>query len=78
MFRTFRIPKEIKTDNGQPFKRTKFSEFAETRGFKHHKVTPKWAEANGDIKRIIKIFKQSAKIARIEGKTFDKTQHTAC
>ena len=68
VFTTFGIPKEIKTDNGPPFNGTKFSEFAETQGFKHRKVMPKWAEANGDVERIIQTIKKSAKIARIEGK----------
>ncbi len=43
-------------------------EFGEIQGFKHQKVTPKWAEANGDVERIIQIIKKSAKIAGIEGK----------
>jgi hypothetical protein len=68
VFTMFGIPKEIKTDNGPPFNGTKFSEFAETQGFQHRKVTPKWAEANGDVERIIQTIKKSAKIARIEGK----------
>ncbi|XP_028407158.1 uncharacterized protein K02A2.6-like [Dendronephthya gigantea] len=68
IFTTYGTPKEIKTDNGPPFNSGKFSEFAKTLGFKHRKVTPKWAEANGDVERMIQIIKKSAKIAKIEGK----------
>lgn len=72
----FRIPKEIKMDNDSPFNGTKFSEFAETQGFKHRKVMPKWAEANRDVIRIIQIVKKSAKIARIEGKNIQQEIQT--
>ena len=68
IFTTYGTPKEIKTDNGPPFNGAKFSEFAKVQGFKHWKVTPKWAEANGDLERIIQIIKKSARIAKIEGK----------
>ena len=68
IFTTYGTQKEIKTDNGPPFNGAKFSEFAKVQGFKHWKVTPKWAEANGDVERIIQIIKKSARIAKIEGK----------
>ncbi|XP_028418081.1 uncharacterized protein K02A2.6-like [Dendronephthya gigantea] len=58
IFTTYGTPKEIKTDNGPPFNSGKFSEFAKTLGFKHRKVTPKWAEANGDVERMIQIIKK--------------------
>ena len=43
------IPEEIKTDKRPPFNGREFTEFAEIHGFKHRKVTPRWAEANGDV-----------------------------
>jgi hypothetical protein len=48
----------MKTDNGPPFNGRKFSEFAETQGFKHRKVTPKRAEAIGDVEKIIQTIKK--------------------
>ena len=60
--------KKIKTGNGPPFNGRKFSEFTEPQGFKHRKVTPKWAEANWEVGRIIQTIKKSANIAIIEGK----------
>ena len=72
IFTTYGTPKELKTDNGPPFNGAKFSEFAKVQGFKHRKVTPKWAEANGDVERIIQIIKKSARIAKIEGKNIQQ------
>ena len=67
-FNTYGIPKEVKSDNGPPFNGTKFVEFAAEQGFKHRKVTPGWAEANGDVERFMQTLKKSAKAAKLEGK----------
>ena len=40
VFNTYRIPEEIKSDNGPPFNGSKFANFAQEQGFKHRKVTP--------------------------------------
>ena len=54
IFNTYGVPEEVKSDNGPPFNSKKFKEFAEEQGFQHRKVTPGWAEANGDVERMVK------------------------
>ena len=53
VFDTYRVPKEIKSDNGQPFNSHKFEEYTQGEGFEHRKVTPGWAEANSDVERFM-------------------------
>ncbi len=47
LFSLFGTPNIYRTDNGAPFMSHRFSDFAETWGFKHRKVTPLWPQANG-------------------------------
>ena len=68
VFDTYRVPEEIKSDNGPPFNSHKFEEFSQEEGFKHRKVTPGWAEANGDVERFMQRIKKTARIAALEGK----------
>ena len=68
VFDTYGVPKEIKSDNGPPFNSHKFEEYAKEEGFKHRKVTPGWAEANGDVERFMQRIKKTARIASLEGK----------
>ncbi|XP_044176587.1 uncharacterized protein K02A2.6-like [Acropora millepora] len=68
VFDTYGVPKEIKSDNGPPFNSHKFEEYALEEGFKHRKVTPGWAEANGDVEKFMQRIKKTARIAVLEGK----------
>ena len=68
VFNTYGIPEEIKSDNGPPFNGSKFANFAQEQGFRHRKVTPGWAEANGDVERFMQTLKKSARISKLEGK----------
>ena len=51
-----------------PSKSHKFEEYAKEEGFKRRKVTPGWAEANGDVERFMQRIKKTARIASLEGK----------
>ena len=55
-------------DNGPPFNGSKFANFAREQGFRHRKVTPGWAEANGDVERSMQTLTKSARISKLEGK----------
>ena len=68
VFDTFGVPQEIKSDNGPPFNGHAFQEFAEEEGFQHRKVTPGWAEANGDVEMFMQRIKKTARIASMEGR----------
>ena len=58
----------MKSDNGPPFNSHKFEEYSQEEGFKHRKVTPGWAEANGDVERSMQRIKKTARISALEGK----------
>ena len=66
------ILEEIRSDNGLPINGPEFSNFAQEQGFSHRKVTPAWAEANGDRERFLQMLKKSAKILDLKGKPFDR------
>ena len=68
VFNMYGIPEEIKSDNGPPLNGSKFANFAQEQGFRHRKVTPGWAEANGDVERFMQTLKKSARISKLEGK----------
>ena len=76
IFTTYGVPEEIKSDNGPPFNGKRFAGYAEEQGFKHRKVTPGWAEANGDVERFMRTVKKSAKIAKMEGKNVEQEVQT--
>lgn len=57
IFSTFRIPKQLKTDNGPPFNSQQFTTFTQVLRFKHHRVTPLWPEANGEAERFMMLDK---------------------
>ena len=45
------LPVTIKSDNGPQFKSIEFKEYCKQYGIIHHKVTAKWAPANGKVER---------------------------
>lgn len=68
IFAQFGIPTVLKTDNGPPFHSGDFSRFAEEFGFKHHRVTPLWPEANGEVQRFMRTLNTLVLTSRIGGK----------
>ena len=63
----FGIPQGLKTDNGPPFNSSAFKHFASTLGFKHHRVTPYWPEANGEAERFMKTLGKALRSAVTSG-----------
>lgn len=68
MFSEFGVPDVVKSDNGPPFNSKEFASFADDLGFKHRKVTPKWARANGEVERFVRTVKKVIKTAKLEHK----------
>ena len=68
IFARWRTPKIGKSDNGPPFQSTEFTEYALLSGFKHHRVTPLWPEANGEAERFVRTIKKSIRAAKMENK----------
>ena len=50
-FCRYGLPVTINSDNGPQFKSIEFKEYCEQHGITHHKVTAKWAQANGEVER---------------------------
>ena len=70
MFSEFGVPDVIRSDNGPPFNSKEFAAFADDLGFKHRKVTPKWARANGEVERFVRTVKKVIKTAKVEHKNY--------
>ena len=68
VFSEFGVPDVVKSDNGPPFNSKEFASFADDLGFKHRKVTPKWARANGEVERFVRTVKKVIKTAKLERK----------
>ena len=68
VFSEFGVPDVVRSDNGPPFKSKEFASFADDLGFKHRKVTPKWARANGEVERFVRTVKKVVKTAKLEHK----------
>ena len=67
IFATFGIPKQLKTDNGTPFNSHQFHSFANYLGFDHHRVTPRWPEANGEAERFMKNLGKALRTSESQG-----------
>ena len=68
VFSEFGVPDVVRSDNGPPFNSKEFASFADDLGFKHRKVTPKWARANGEVERFVRTVKKVIKTAKLEHK----------
>ena len=62
------LPATIKSDNGPQFKSNEFREYCEQQGIIHHKVTAKWAQANGEVERQNRSLLKRLQIAVAENK----------
>ena len=45
------LPESLTSDNGPEFVATEFAEYVEQQGIRHHRVTAKWPQANGQVER---------------------------
>lgn len=60
------IPEQVKTDNGPPFQGAEFAKFARELGFRHHRVTPLWPQANGEVERFMRTLKKQVHTSIVE------------
>ena len=70
MFSEFGVPDVVKSYNGPPFNSKEFTAFADDIGFKHRKVTPKWARANEEVERFVRTVKKVIKTAKLGHKNY--------
>lgn len=72
MFATHGIPEHVKSDNGSAFRGNEFKQYSQEKGFHHHKITPRWPEANGLAENFMKNIGKLVKTATSEGKDWRK------
>ena len=70
MFEMHGLPLSLKTDNAPQFISSDFREFSECMGFKHYLVTPRWAQANGEVERQNRSLMKRIQIAIAERKCY--------
>ena len=70
MFARFGVPFSLRTDNGPQFVSEEFESFLQAHGAEHHRTTPLWPRANGDVERQNRSLLKSLQIANVEGKNW--------
>jgi transposase InsO family protein len=66
IFATFGKVHTVKTDNGPPFHGHQFREYAEKKGFYHHRITPRHPRANGECERFMQNLNKAIRISKKE------------
>ena len=66
------LPESLTSDNGPQFIATEFTESMEQQGIRHHKVTAKWPQANGEVERQNSSLLKRLQIAHAEKKNWKK------
>lgn len=65
------LPASVSSDNGPQF-RSQFSDFLEKLGIVHHRVTPRWPRANGEVERQNQSIMKRIRIAQAEKRDWRK------
>ena len=68
IFRTYRLPETVRSDNGPPFASMEFEGFLEYLGIEHKKGVPYWPQSNGEVERCNETLLKIVRIARLEGR----------
>lgn len=64
------LPFSITSDNGPQFVSKELADFLEEQGICHRRVTPRWAQANGEVERQNRSMLKTMKIAQSQGKNW--------
>ena len=72
IFAVHGLPVTITSDNGPQFRSEEFEHYLVGNGILHRKVTPQWAQANGEVERQNRSLLKSMRIAQAEGKNWRK------
>lgn len=68
VFEMHGFPLSLKSDNGPQFISKEFAGYMQSMGIKHHLVTPRWPEANGEVERQNRSLMKRVRIAVAEGR----------
>ena len=66
------LPESLTSDNGPQFVATEFTEYMEQQGIRHHRVTAKWPQANGEVEHQNSSLLKRLQIAHAEKKDWKK------
>ena len=72
IFAVHGLPVTITSDNGPQFRAEEFEKYLVDNGILHRKVTPQWAQANGEVERQNRSLLKNTRIAQAEGKNWRK------
>ena len=76
MFARHGLPESLTSDNGPQFIATEFTESMEQQGIRHHKVTAKWPQANGEVERQNSSLLKRLQIAHAEKEELEEGAET--
>lgn len=68
IFSIYGIPEIIISDNGPPFQSSQLAIYFKQKGINHHRITPLWPRANGQVERFMPNLTKVAQTAIIEKK----------
>ena len=68
IFAVHGLPVTLTSDNEPQFRSEEFEHYLVSNGILHHKVTPQWAQANGEVERQNRSLLKSMRFAQAEGK----------
>ncbi|KAJ1158445.1 hypothetical protein NDU88_011133 [Pleurodeles waltl] len=60
---------EIKTENGSPFQSREHASYFETTRIRHRRITPRWPQANREVKRFMRTLNKVIRIAAASGQS---------
>ena len=66
------LPKSLTSDNRPQFVATEVTEYMEQQGIRHHRVTAKWPQTNGEVERQNSSLLKRLQIAHAEKKAWKK------
>ena len=72
IFAVHGLPVTVTSDNGPQFRSEEFERYLVDNGILHRKVTPQWAQANGEVERQTGSLLKSMRIVQAEGKNWRK------
>ena len=76
IFATHGLPVSMTTDNGPNLVSEEFENYLQTNGIEHHRVTPLWPQANGEVERANRTLLKAIKTAHVEGRDWKRELNT--
>ena len=76
MFSRHGLPESMTSDNGPQFIASEFAAYMEHQGIRHHRVTAKWPQANGEVEGQNRSLLKRIQIEHAEKKNWKKELKT--